>query len=283
MNKKIIQRLLTFFIGVPLVIAIVFFLPQKNHLAINILVIIFCLLGSVELSDMLKKKNLRVGRSEAAILGASVPLAMTLVTSFGINPLVIPAIIVGGAGWLLVSCVFFSEEKLKFALGRIVAGFAVIVYPSSLFSWFILINALPHSTALLITFLCIAIANDSFAWAAGMLFGKGNRGIFIVSPNKSVAGFVAGIIASVGVGLALAFLVPDAFRPDSLPPRAAGILLGFFTGLSATFGDLAESALKRSADVKDSGALIPGRGGILDSIDSLSLAAPVFYIVFRLL
>jgi phosphatidate cytidylyltransferase len=60
-------------------------------------------------------------------------------------------------------------------------------------------------------------------------------------------------------------------------------MLGLFTGIAAVLGDLAESALKRSAGVKDSGSLIPGRGGILDTIASLALSAPVFYVGYRLL
>jgi phosphatidate cytidylyltransferase len=63
----------------------------------------------------------------------------------------------------------------------------------------------------------------------------------------------------------------------------AGILLSFVSGLAGTLGDLGESAMKRSADIKDSGTIIPGRGGILDTVDSIALAAPVYYGLYRLL
>jgi phosphatidate cytidylyltransferase len=288
--KKLVERLLIFFIGIPSCIAVVVFLPQQNHLAVNILVIIFCVLGAIELSDMLKKKGLGISRLEAGILGSIAPVGMTLLVSFDADTFIMPAIILTGAGWLLVSGVFVSanrqdtaETKLDNALNRVAVGFTLLFYPSSFLSWIILMNRLSHSSILIIAFLCVVFANDSLAWAAGMLFGKGNRGIFAVSPNKSLVGFITGIAASIGVGFALAALLPDVFIAARFPPLVSGLILGLFTGTAAMLGDLAESALKRSAAVKDSGFLIPGRGGILDSIDSLALSAPVFYIVYRLL
>jgi phosphatidate cytidylyltransferase len=288
--KKLVERLLVFFIGIPSCIAVVVFLPQRNHLAVNILVIIFCILGAIELSDMLKKKGLTISRLEAGILGSIAPAGMTLLVSFGADTFIMPALILTGAGWLLVSGVFVSanrqetaETKLDNALNRVAAGFALLFYPSSFLSWIILMNRLSHSSILIIAFLCVVFANDSLAWAAGMLFGKGNRGIFAVSPNKSLVGFITGIAASIGVGLALAALLPRVFISARFPPLVSGLILGLLTGTAAMLGDLAESALKRSVAVKDSGCLIPGRGGILDSIDSLALSAPVFYMVYRLL
>jgi phosphatidate cytidylyltransferase len=68
-----------------------------------------------------------------------------------------------------------------------------------------------------------------------------------------------------------------------MPSNSAGALLGFGAGIAAILGDLCESAIKRSADVKDSGSLILGRGGALDSIDSLALAAPVYYLLYQVL
>jgi phosphatidate cytidylyltransferase len=56
-------------------------------------------------------------------------------------------------------------------------------------------------------------------------------------------------------------------------------ITGFCTAIAAVAGDLAESALKRSANVKDSGTIMPGRGGLLDSIDSILFAAPIYYIL----
>ncbi|MDR3356607.1 MAG: phosphatidate cytidylyltransferase [Spirochaetaceae bacterium] len=287
--KKLTERLLIFFIGLPLCLAVVALFPQKNHLAINILVSIFCVLGAVELSGMLKKKNLYISRFEAGVLGAMAPLGMTLLVSFGVDPFIMPAIIVASAGWLLVSVVFVpvkqrsADTKLDGAIGHTVAGFAILFYPSSFLSWLILMNRLPHSPTLIIAFLCVVFGNDSLAWTAGLLFGKKNRGIFAASPNKSLAGFVSGIAASIGVGLILAAVLPHVFNAARFPPPFSGFVLGLFTGAAAVLGDLAESALKRSAGVKDSGTLIPGRGGILDSVDSLALSAPVFYVVYRLL
>jgi phosphatidate cytidylyltransferase len=129
-------------------------------------------------------------------------------------------------------------------------------------------------------FLLIVMANDSAAWAFGMLFGKGNRGLIPASPNKSIAGFIGGLVASVLVGMGASLFLKEAFQPQILSPALSGFIMGFFTGIAATAGDLGESALKRSAGVKDSGGLIPGRGGILDSIDSIALAAPVFYTIY---
>jgi len=60
------------------------------------------------------------------------------------------------------------------------------------------------------------------------------------------------------------------------------LLLGFFTSVSANIGDLIESAYKRAAKVKDSGNIIPGRGGLLDSIDSMLASAPVYWLLLTL-
>ena len=94
------------------------------------------------------------------------------------------------------------------------------------------------------TFIC-----DSFAWLFGMLFGKGNRGLIKVSPNKSIAGFIGGIFGSI-----LIALLTQHFFPQILPGHFyKAIILGFVVSIFAIIGDLSESLLKRSADCKDSG------------------------------
>jgi phosphatidate cytidylyltransferase len=97
-----------------------------------------------------------------------------------------------------------------------------------------------------------------------------------------LAGFIGGFVASIVICIGSVMLFPRFF-PCRVPPLIGGSILGIFSGIAATLGDLAESALKRSARIKDSGYLIPGRGGVLDSIDSVALAAPVFYIFYKFL
>ena len=100
-----------------------------------------------------------------------------------------------------------------------------------------------------------------------------------VSPNKSIVGFIGGIFGSI-----LIALLTQHFFPQILPGHFyKAIILGFVVSIFAIIGDLSESLLKRSADCKDSGNVIMGRGGILDSIDSLLFVAPVFYIMLEVL
>ncbi|MDR0584201.1 MAG: phosphatidate cytidylyltransferase [Treponema sp.] len=287
--KKMLQRLLMFFIGLPLVILIVCFLPHYNHLALNLTVIVFSALGAAEIAAMLEKKHLRICKIEALILGALLPAAEALSLAFNWDAWITASFFFTGAFWVLVSGVFSRSGNLDRCAGRAAAGFTALIYPGFLLGWIIKMGRWKGAEIIIMVFLLTVMGNDSTAWAAGMLFGGGNRRIIPVSPNKSIAGFIGGGIASIVVGAGAALLFPGIFVPrfdsgliiSSAP--GAGIILGLLSGLAAVLGDLSESAIKRSTGSKDSGHIMPGRGGVLDSIDSIALAAPVFYLIFTLL
>jgi phosphatidate cytidylyltransferase len=265
--KKVIERLLIFFIGVPLITGLVLFLPFRSHLALNVVVVVFTALGALEFSAMLEKKRLPLSKAEALTLGALMPGAAALAVSFNLGPGIEPFVFMAGASWALLSRVFSPGETLENFACRLAAGFAVLLYPGMFLYWLVKMSAWENAGGLILVFLLTSIAGDSTAWAAGMLFGQGNRGIVPASPNKSLAGFIGGIAGPVIVSSGAALLLPALFVPRfgplfGLPPALpAGFLLGLFTGIAAMLGDLAESAIKRSAGFKDSGHIMPGRGG----------------------
>jgi phosphatidate cytidylyltransferase len=284
MNKsKIIQRLLIFFFGLPFIAALILFLPYKNHMVLNIFVIIVSSVGAVEFALMLKAKGFPVYAGEAAILGSLSPLSATLIVSFNTNSQITQFLFIIGAFWVLVSEIFYHKSRNDFSLvlNRLTASFSVMIYPGLLLSWVITMSILEHSAIVILTFALTVIANDSLAWVTGMLFGKNNRGVIKVSPNKSLAGYIGGMTASIGICIAMAYIYPAAFIPDQIAKLPSAILLGFFSGITVILGDLAESAIKRSSGFKDSSRLLPGRGGVLDSTDSVALTAPLFYVLYR--
>ena len=111
-------------------------------------------------------------------------------------------------------------------------------------------------------------ASDTFAYFAGRAFGK-NKLCPAISPGKTLEGALGGFIGAVAVAL----IVSLVFRFSVLH----GVIIGLIVAITAPLGDLIESVLKRTCGVKDSGALIPGHGGILDRFDSLLIAAPAVY------
>lgn len=131
----------------------------------------------------------------------------------------------------------------------------------------------PAATSWLLAIIAIS---DSAQYYTGRAFGR-TKLAPIVSPSKTREGAVGGLLVAAIAGFAL-----GPFGLPAIPPLAAA-------GLAATLaifgivGDLFESALKRSVNLKDSSTLIPGHGGVLDRIDSHLFAAPVFYLVIRYL
>jgi len=131
------------------------------------------------------------------------------------------------------------------------------------------INPAGGAMGLLIYLVFLTEINDVAQYLWGKSFGK--RKISPkVSPNKTVAGFLGGLLTTTALAVVLApFLTPLA-RYEAL---GAGVLIG----LGGFVGDVTISALKRDIGVKDSGSLLPGHGGILDRLDSLTYTAPLFF------
>ena len=283
MMKTLIQRLLLFFIGLPVIVVVVFFLPHYNNLAVNIIILILSALGSVEFAGMLRKRSLSMPNLEAAILGSLSPLAVLVNISFFPDARTIPISIMAGALWLLISRVFSPGGKFEDSLNQMAAGFSIIIYPGLFMIWLMKITLLDHAEILLLSFLLLVISNDSAGWAVGMIFGRNNQGIIAASPNKSRAGFIGRFAASIIVGIGAVRFAPQVFPARFFPQTLTGVLLGLVCAVAGSLGDLAESVMKRSAAIKDSGTIVPGRGGILDCIDSIALTAPVFYGLCRIL
>lgn len=116
-------------------------------------------------------------------------------------------------------------------------------------------------------------ATDIGAYLIGTRFGR-HKLAPRISPNKSVEGAVGGLGASMLVAVVLGVVF-------ALPLRML-LLLGAVISVAGQVGDLLESVLKREANVKDSGKLIPGHGGILDRFDSLVVVVPIVYQIVRL-
>lgn len=111
-------------------------------------------------------------------------------------------------------------------------------------------------------------ASDSFAYFAGRAFGS-HKLAPAISPNKTIEGVFGGLIGTIAVVVGLGWLLAMP-----LPQMAA---LGAAIAVLGTLGDLVESMMKRQTGIKDSGAIIPGHGGVWDRFDSVLFTAPLVY------
>ncbi|MFC1840757.1 phosphatidate cytidylyltransferase [Thermodesulfobacteriota bacterium] len=123
--------------------------------------------------------------------------------------------------------------------------------------------------------LAIIFANDTGAYYGGKLFGK-HKLYRSVSPKKTWEGAICGVI----LALFISILFLKLFKFHPVDPAIVAVIL--ILSVAGQVGDLAESMLKRSHNIKDSGALLPGHGGVLDRIDSLLFAIPVLYIFLQI-
>lgn len=293
--SKLASRLLVFFIGVPLIVSFTF-IDVCNFLPLQLLVYIFSGLTAIEFSNILAKRYETQNKNFIIILSYVILFMNSLNNYFNFDYEIIILTI-----FLTLFSVFLfeifskksSDNNFSISIERISTSLLILLYSGYFFSYIIkmtssnwfsnyLIENSKINSLCMALFLLIVFGTDSLAWFFGMLFGKNNRGFIKASPNKSIAGFLGGVIGTIIVIFLITQFVPLFKNTLSHISRLEIFIITLITSIFAIVGDLIESVIKRSANVKDSGNLIPGRGGILDSVDSLLLAAPVFYLMVKI-
>jgi phosphatidate cytidylyltransferase len=168
--------------------------------------------------------------------------------------------------WWLVALGAVASFPRRFGRGLVATLGAVVLLPS----WLAVTRvhaAAPHGAGLLMTLLAVVWAADVGAYFVGRWLGR-TKLAPAVSPGKTWEGMAGGLLlaalAGGGGALWLGLAVPSF------------VALGVATGLVSVLGDLTQSMFKRNVGLKDSGRLLPGHGGVLDRIDSLTAAAPVY-------
>ncbi|CAL2076764.1 Phosphatidate cytidylyltransferase [Tenacibaculum sp. 190524A02b] len=117
--------------------------------------------------------------------------------------------------------------------------------------------------------------NDSFAYLVGKNFGK-TKLFEKVSPKKTIEGFIGGLVFSLIIGVLIGYI-------SATFSILNWIIIALIVSIFGTLGDLIESKFKRQANVKDSGTIMPGHGGLLDRLDSLYFLAPFVYLYIHFL
>jgi phosphatidate cytidylyltransferase len=175
-------------------------------------------------------------------------------------------ILVVGAGWLLIGWIL-NHHPLHQAHVTPLVGAVYIGLPLGMLAG---VRGMDQGLAWIIFLFSVVWTADSMALVGGRLFGR-HRLAPAISPGKTIEGTLTGAVFAVPVGLLVASVL-------ALPLATAVVAAGPLVALSV-LGDLLESVIKRLCNVKDSGHLLPGHGGVLDRLDGILLAVPGLYMI----
>lgn len=257
-----LKRVVTGAILIPIVLYVVLYASVFWLFAVSS---VLCGLALLEYNNLsiLKIRDSRSGFL-GVLAGSVAPLAGFLFGDGAFMPL------------LIASCfLFFTYGMLRkrdlkdsaYDVAFRTLGVAYIAIP---ISYLVLIGALEGGRYWIVFLLFVIWANDTFALAVGKTLGR-TKLLPEISPKKTMEGAIGGLAG----GAAAAYIICRLLGLGIGALEA--VVFSVIIGIIGMIGDLAESLLKRSADVKDSGTLIPGHGGVLDRIDSLIFPVPVVY------
>lgn len=186
--------------------------------------------------------------------------------------LILGVVVFSLAGIMLYNLFKRPLKGTMYSLGITVLG---VVFVVLFFSHIILMKSLKDGFFYILMLNGVVMVNDTGAYFGGVLFGKHKTG-FEVSPNKSWEGYFSGLLFSV---IAMIFINQAyiSFFGRDLFSMIEAALIGVFMSVFANLGDLLESAIKRDGDIKDSGSIIPGHGGMWDVFDAILFTLPLFY------
>ena len=255
-----IKRVITAFVGILLLIVIIAFAPPW---VFPVLILLAALVSLNEFHSMMGLPSL----STIAFIHYSLTtmffffLLATGPSSLALLPF-----------FVIVPFVFFIFTSQKHhltvtELGPIIMGPFYICLPLAFFA---IIATLPHGKMWIFFLLSVIFTGDIGSFYVGRLMGK--HKLTPISPGKTWEGAFGGLLASM--------ISAGVFGLAGFPALSLSVImvLALSIGIIGQVGDLTESLLKRMANIKDSGTILPGHGGMLDRIDSLLFAAPVLYL-----
>jgi len=270
----LIQRILAAIVLIPLVILCLFFMPLSGFIAI---MAIICGLSAWEWTQFLQIKSRKNRCLFALIFTLFIVIIYYASTIIGNQTILFKGILITSLVWWFVALLlvisypcsvrFWQNTYIKilFACFTLIPFFIGMIDLRS-----IAYHYDSYQGAFWLLYVLVLVwATDSGAYFAGKTFGK-HKLAPKVSPGKTIEGLIGGLLLSLLISLIV--YLNDYFAISLCKLMISSIFAIFVSVL----GDLTESMFKREANIKDSGHLIPGHGGILDRIDSLTAAIPVF-------
>ncbi|WP_353892060.1 phosphatidate cytidylyltransferase [Proteinivorax hydrogeniformans] len=249
------KRICTAVIGIPLLLLLVWY----GGILLNLLLLTAAVIATNEYAKMLKLATTTV-LIPLTIFGA--------ITFFTATPLYVAFTIFFMLVGIYLLVVNFETEKIK-TLSYLIMAIPYIYLPL----WMLgIVRNQSQGFLYVLIILLIPWVTDTGAYFVGLTLGK-NKLIPSISPKKTIEGALGGLALCTLVVLTL------NYQLDILDFHEA-FILAFLGSVLAQTGDLFESAIKRKCNIKDSGNILPGHGGVLDRIDSLLFVVPLGYILF---
>lgn len=275
MGKRIFSTVLLWLI----IFATMYFFRSTGGIVLLVLVSLFT---QREFYQMVARMGHTPFSRIGLLLGVAITLAPVLVTE--VHPLLTPENILALAAVVFAIRIVGERnpENRVESLGWTLFGLIYVPFMLQFLVRILLVNA-PHvNTGLALALWLIAVSKfcDVGALLSGMAFGK-HKMAPVISPKKTWEGAIGGLLTSALLGAGIVCFFGDYF-PTSLTPLLAAAIALPIAGLGIV-SDLVESVIKRRANTKDSGATIPGIGGMFDLSDSLILTSPAGFLIFSLL
>ncbi|MCG2620413.1 phosphatidate cytidylyltransferase [Arthrobacter sp. I2-34] len=227
----------------------------------------FSVVGTWEVSRALAVKGIHIPMPPLFAGAAAMPFA----AFYGGPEALCFTLVATGLALLIYTCLESPRDAGRRAMG----GVFVLSWVPLFISCALLLLSEPDGALKVATMLLLVVANDTFGYLVGALFGKHPMAPKI-SPKKSWEGFAGSVGGAIMVGVLCSVLILHL-------QWWFGLVLAIATVAASTAGDLAESMVKRELGIKDMSNLLPGHGGVMDRLDSITFAAPVGYLLAVLL
>jgi phosphatidate cytidylyltransferase len=280
-----IFRLFSSTVMISLFLTSILWKSMGAHIMFSFFAVLLGYFSVKEFQDMLEKAGKNSLKLFPPIISSAVLLSILMTRYCDKEYYIIIIILAIIVPWLVILSSINNKEVMEKVINSISALF-LITFPLSFLAMIYMIGEKSEvytGRNLLLYMVMVTKCGDIGAYCTGtlsnkILKGKNHKIVPRISPKKSWEGTIGGLVCSVFIAISLKNFLPEAYS-NYLFVTASGILL-FIGGFC---GDLMESTMKRICGVKDSGASIPGMGGVLDFLDSLILNAPIFYLVITFL